>query len=161
MVIAYDRRCMNHVYVKTDKGKGMIKCDLLSKSSRFMNLSLEEVKSIRYEEKLARDLYKTPELNEEVALNTKLEMIAKKAIDRSEENEDSSLTKAERKANLRGNKTNERDKLRKAQAYDLGKGNDVGEYDVVNNVAPIEVYKPKSKLGLLAKLKNEGVQDHG
>ncbi|MNC44982.1 hypothetical protein D3C75_939120 [compost metagenome] len=106
-------------------------------------------------------MYKTPELREEVALSTKLERIAQIATDRSEENEDSSLTKSERKANIRGNKATERDKLRKAQAYELGKGNDEGKNEVVNNVTPIEVYKPKSKLGLLAKLKIEGDKNHG
>ncbi|MEK5490738.1 Mu transposase C-terminal domain-containing protein [Paenibacillus sp. FSL R7-0297] len=161
VTIAYDRRCMNHVYVKTEQGKGMIKCTLLSKSSRFNNMSLEEVKLARYEEKLSRSLYKTPELNSEVALSKKLQTIAEKATERSEENEDSSLTKSERKSNIRGNRAVERDNLRKEQAFELGEVDHDDESEPVDNVIPIEVYKPKSKLGMLEKLKTEGDKNHG
>ncbi|KHL96815.1 hypothetical protein QW71_05200 [Paenibacillus sp. IHB B 3415] len=160
VVIAYDRRCMNYVYIKTNQGKGMIKCNLLSKSSRFMNMSLEEVKSTRYEESLSKSLYRTTEVQEEVSLSAKLETIAQEAIDRSVENEDRSLTKTERKSNIRGNKAVEKDKMRKEQAYELGK---TDEESVVleDNVTDIEAYKPKSKLGLLAKIKLEGEINHG
>lgn len=161
VVIAYDRRCMNHVYVKTNNGKEFIKCDLLPKSSRFMNMSLEEVKSARYEEKLARSSYRTTELQEEVSLSAKLESIAKEAIERSAANEDSTLTKTDRKSNIKGNKAVERDMLRKAQAYDLGKAAEEKMSDPEDNVTPIEIYKPKSKLSLLARLKEEGDKKHG
>jgi len=163
--IAYDRRCMNHVYVKTDNGKGFIKCDLLAKSSRFINMSLEEVKSTRYEEKLSRSMYyDETELQEEVTLSAKLEAIKKEAMKRSADNQDHSLTKSERKSNIKGNKAVERDMLRKEQAYELGKSPNE-ETDEQSNpgdhVIPLETYRPKSKLGLLAKLKETEEKKHG
>ena len=163
--IAYDRRCMNHVYVKTDNGKGFLKCDLLAKSSRFKNMSLEEVKSTRYEEKLSRSMYyDETELQEEVTLSAKLEAIKKEAMKRSADKQDHSLTKSERKSNIKGNKAVERDMLRKEQAYELGKSPNE-ETDEQSNpgdhVIPLETYKPKSKLGLLAKLKETEEKKHG
>lgn len=165
VAIAYDRRCMNHVYVKTDNGKGFIKCDLLAKSSRFLNMSLEEAKSTRYEEKLSRSLYyDETELQEKVSLSAKLEAIKKEAIERSDAKQDKTLTKSERKSNIKGKKAIERDKLRKKQAYDLGKApnEEMDETSISgDNVTPLETYKPKSKLGLLAKLKETEEKKHG
>ncbi|OBY77998.1 hypothetical protein BBG47_18830 [Paenibacillus sp. KS1] len=164
VLIAFDRRSMNHVYVKTNNGKGFIKCDLLAKSSRFMNLSLEEVKSARYEEKLSSNLYRrTTELQEKVSLSAKLEKIKKAAIDRSVANEDCTLTESERKSNIKGNRAIEREKLRKAQAYELGTGAGIDEEKIESDdtITSLESYKPKSKLGLLAKLKREGDELHG
>lgn len=163
--IAYDRRSMNHVYVKTDNGRGFIKCDLLEKSSRFINMSLEEVKSTRYEEKLSRSLYyEETELQEEVTLSAKLEAIKNAAMERSADSQDHSLTKSERKSNIKGNKTVERDKLRKEQAYELGSSPVEKTDDPTasgDHVLPLETYKPKSKLGLLAKLKQTEEKKHG
>lgn len=158
-VIAYDRRCMNHIYIKTDKGKGFIKCYLLDKSSRFMNLSLEEVKEIRYEEKLNRSVYLSTELQEEVTLNAKLESIATNATNRMAEQLDTTLTKTERKADIKGNKAKEKEKLRKAQSYELDRSQEDRE-EPEDNITHIEMYKPKSKLGLLANLKNTEEHNH-
>lgn len=157
--IAYDRRCMNHVYIKTDNGKGFIKCYLLDKSSRFMNLNLEEVKEIRYEEKLNRSVYLSTELQGEVTLNAKLESIATNATNRMTDQLDSKLTKTERKADIKGNKAKEREKLRKAQSYELDKSQKDRE-EPEDNTTHIEKYKPKSKLGLLANFKNTEEQNH-
>lgn len=102
-VIAFDRRCMNHVYVKSDDGKSFIKCYLLEKSSRFRDLSLEEVKMLRYEEKLSGKLYESTKLQEEVTLSAKLELIKNDAENRFINQKDNSLTKSERKSNIKGN----------------------------------------------------------
>lgn len=159
-VIAYDRRCMNHVYVKTDNGRSFTKCYLLEKSSRYLNLSLEEIKEIRYQEKLHRSVYRSKELQDEVALNAKLEAIAEKATKRAVEEKDTSLTKSERKSNIRENRAGERDKIRKKQFFDLGEKQETDE-EVRDNVTSIDSYRPKSKLGLLASIKSEGGSSHG
>lgn len=160
-IIAYDRRCMNHVYVKTNNGKGFIKCNLLDKSSRFKNLSLEEVKAIRYEENLQKSIYMSTDLQEEVTLSAKLEAIKKEAMERSNKHKDNTLTKSNRKSNIKENKAVEREKLRKAQAYDLGRVQEEGEIDSENKIKVIEEYKPTSKLGLLSALKDEEDKKHG
>jgi hypothetical protein len=159
-VIAYDRRCMNHVYVKADNGKSFIKCFLLDKSSRYRDLSLEEIKEIRYQEKLNRSIYRSTELQDEVALNAKLEAIAEKAIQRAAEERDTSLTKTERKSGIQANRAEERQMIRKAQSFELDKSSaSVEEYE--ENVTSIETYRPKSKLGLLASMKAKEGRNHG
>lgn len=156
-VIAYDRRCMNHVYVKSDEGKGFIKCYLLEKSSRFRDLSLEEIIMMRCEEKLSGKLYESTKLQEEVTLSAKLEQIKVDAEKRFSDQKDDSLTKSERKSDIQANKKVERDKLRKEQSYELDKP-EVAQ-KVANskaNVTEIETYMPRSKLELLSKLKTGG-----
>ncbi|NBD25547.1 Mu transposase C-terminal domain-containing protein [Paenibacillus glycinis] len=155
-VIAYDRRCMNHVYVKVDNGRDFIKCWLLEKSSRFLDLSLEEVKMKRYEERLAKDRYESTILQQEVSLAARLEAVKQKAEERVEEQRDASLTKTERKANIRANQKDERDKLRKEQSYELDKpvDDDVREIgDEEPNLDNVIKYKPRSKLDMLSKVK--------
>jgi len=159
-IIVYDRRCMNQVYVKTDNGKGFIKCFLLDKSSRYRDLSLEEIRETRYQEKLNRSIYRSTELQDEVALNAKLEAIVEKAKQRMRDERDASLTKIERKSGIQVNRAEERDKLRKAQSYELNKSS-VSAEEYEDNVAPIESYQPKSKLGLLISVKSKEDRNHG
>ncbi|WP_028543339.1 Mu transposase C-terminal domain-containing protein [Paenibacillus taiwanensis] len=159
-IIAYDRRCMNQVYVKTDNGKSFIKCFLLDKSSRYRDLSLEEIKEIRYYEKLNRSIYRSTELQDEVALNAKLEAIAKKAKQRMEDEKDAFLTNTERRTGIQANRAEERDKIRKAQSYELDKPAGIAE-EFDDNVTSIESYRPKSKLGLLASVKSKEDKSHG
>ncbi|MGO4350132.1 Mu transposase C-terminal domain-containing protein [Paenibacillus sp. MCAF9] len=159
-VIAYDRRCMNQVYVKTDNGKGFIKCFLLDKSSRYRDLSLEESKEMRYQDKLIRSIYRSTELQDEVALNAKLEGIAEKAAKRMSEERDTSLTKTERKSGIQGNRAEERDRIRKIQSFELDKSTECTE-EYEDNVTQIESYRPKSKLGLLSSVKSKGDKNHG
>ncbi|RXT05275.1 Mu transposase C-terminal domain-containing protein [Ammoniphilus sp. CFH 90114] len=76
--ISYDKRCMNYVYIKTKDGLGFVKCHLLEKSTRFRDLSLEEIKEKQNEEKLDRSLYMlSTGLQSELELNEKLYAIVK------------------------------------------------------------------------------------
>ncbi|WP_165452830.1 Mu transposase C-terminal domain-containing protein [Paenibacillus thalictri] len=159
-VIAYDRRCMNHVYVKTDNGRSFIKCFLLDKSSRYRDLSLEEIKESRYQEKLNRSIYRSTELQEEVALSAKLEAIVDKASKRMDEEIDTSLTKTERKSDIQKQRAEERDRIRKAQSYELDKSQTVTEGQE-DNITSNDTYRPKSKLGLLASIKTKEERNYG
>ena len=152
--IAYDRRCINYVYVKTDDGRSFIKCQLLEKSSRFWNLSLEEVRMIRHEEKISSKLYLSTQNQEEVALSAKLKDIKEKAEARFNEEQDTSLNETERKSGIKIRQKGERDKLRKEQSFELGKPKPLEETDESNSkVVEIEIYKPKSKISMLSNLK--------
>jgi hypothetical protein len=152
-VIAYDRRCMNHVYVKVKNGHEFIKCSLQEKSSRFYDLSLEEVKIKRFYETLQEKLYNSTELQEEVTLSAKLESIRERAIKRAEVQRDVSLPKTKRKANIRLNRLEEREKLRKNQSYNLGKLSDKKDINLETdeNSDPVVQYNPRSKLEMLSK----------
>lgn len=160
-VVAYDRRCMNYVYVKTNDGRNFIKCQLLEKSSRFWNLSLEEVKMIRHEEKLRSKLYLSTKNQEEVALSSKLENIKNKAEARYKEEQDHSLSETERKSGIKIRQKGERDELRKEQSFELGKSATEEKIDNSNsNVVEIEIYKPKSKISMLKGLR-KGEESNG
>lgn len=159
--IAYDRRCMNYVYVKTANGKSFIKCSMLDKSSRFWNLSLEEVKTIRHEEKLRSKLYLSTQNQEKVALSAKLEDIKNKAEARFNEEQDTSLSETERKSGIKVRQKKVRDELRKEQSFELGKS--TAEEQVVDSnskVVEIEIYKPRSKISMLKNLK-KGQRSNG
>ncbi|MFD1780814.1 hypothetical protein ACFSFW_19355 [Fredinandcohnia salidurans] len=151
-IIAYDRRCMNFVYIKTEDGKGFIKCHLLDKSSRFKDLSLEEVKMLRYEEKIASKLYVSSQLQEEVSLHTKLEAIKNRAETRFNENKDNSISDTKRQSGIKIRQKGERDQLRKVQSFELGKSVPTEE-PAMSESNVIEIYKPKSKLSFLSRLK--------
>ncbi|WP_281884171.1 Mu transposase C-terminal domain-containing protein [Paenibacillus sp. YYML68] len=160
-VIAYDRRCMNYVYVKVEDGREFIKCKLLEKSSRFANLSLEEVKMKRFEEKLQKSLYTSTLRQAEVSLSAKLENIKTKAEARANEHRDASLSKSERKSNIKANQRVERDKLRKTQSFELNRseGSDLpNENEELEHEEAFDKYQLKSKLDFLSKLRGN---DHG
>lgn len=131
-----------------------MKCQLLEKSCRFKDLSLEEVKMKRFEEKLGKDLYTSTQLQGEVSLSAKLEAIKNSAERRAKELRDETITNSERKANRQENRKSERDKLRKEQSYELGKTTIRQEYDEteIPDEAELAVeYKPRSKIDLLSQ----------
>ncbi|MGM0881385.1 MAG: DNA-binding protein [Bacillota bacterium] len=117
--IAFDRRCMDQIYVKTDSGRGFIECRLLEKSSRYRGLSFEEIKEIQHQEAIERKLYLSTELQEEVTLHAKLGAIEQEAIHRSEQLGNRTVSKAQQKADIRTNRKIDRDKLRKEQHFKL------------------------------------------
>jgi putative transposase len=49
--IAYDRRCMNQIYIISDDEK-FVPCDLLPSSRKFKNLFLEEILMIQFDDKV-------------------------------------------------------------------------------------------------------------
>jgi putative transposase len=151
-VIAFDRRCMDHVYVKTDNGRGFIKCALLEKSSRYRGLSLEEIKELQHQEDIRQGLYLSTERQAEVTLHAKLSSVEEAAIARFDEQVDTSIPKTQQKANIRANRKTARDKLRKEQYFELGekqKHND----EEVEMEDQVEI-KPRiqSKLAFLANI---------
>ncbi|RXT05276.1 Mu transposase C-terminal domain-containing protein [Ammoniphilus sp. CFH 90114] len=149
--IAYDRRCMNHIYIKAEDGLGFVKCHLLEKSSRFRDLSLEEIKEIQNEEKIDRSLYLSTELQSQVELNAKLEAIVKSEEQKTNQAIDTNLTKLERKANIKYNKKAEREKIRKEQYFELSPNDK--QVDKQSDSAEAEdVYIPRSKLGFLSTI---------
>jgi hypothetical protein len=157
ILIAYDRRNMNHVYIKLRDGKGFIKCHLSEKSSRFLDLSLEEVKMKRFEEKIQKSLYVSTKNQQAVDLSTRLELIKKNAEQRVEVERDLSLTKTERKADIRMNKKEERDKLRRTQSFELNKSNKSNtEKLVITEDDRNSSFSPQSKLGFLSSIRKEG-----
>lgn len=151
-VIAYDRRCMNYVYVKVKDGRSFIKCHLLDKSSRFSNLSLEEIEMKRFEEKLQKNLYKSTLLQQEVSLSARLEKIKAQAEKRADIQRDHSLTKTEKKANIQPGRKIERDKLRIEQSFELERlvEAELEENEANTNNQVVETYRPKSKFDILS-----------
>lgn len=157
VVIAYDRRNMNFTYIKLRDGKEFMKCNLLGKSSRFQDLSLEEVKMKRFEEKLQKTLYQSTKNQQAVDLSTRLEKIKEEAVSRVEAERDHSLTKAERKSDIRANRKEERDKLRKLQSFELSKADNTSNDGVTEDDRDNETsFSPKSKFGLLSMIRREG-----
>jgi putative transposase len=163
-VVAYDRRCMNYVYVKSKDGKSFIKCHLLEKSSRYRNLSLEEVKELRHEAKIKQAMYNDfIQLQQEVELSAKLEDIKLKAEQRMVEQRDHSLTKTERRSGIKENKKEMRNQLRKEQSYELGikeRAVEASDHETDDKLIQMDSYNPKSKISLLSNIK-EGGNRHG
>ncbi|MCP1311393.1 Mu transposase C-terminal domain-containing protein [Paenibacillus tyrfis] len=158
-VIAFDRRNMNHIYIKLRDGKEFMKCYLLEKSSRFQDLTLEEVEMKRFEEKLQKSLYQSTKNQQDVDLSTRLEKIKKEAEERVKAERDPSLTKTERKADIRTNRKEERDKLRKLQSFELNKAKSTSNHEVVMREDDGDnetSFSPGSKLGLLSRIRKEG-----
>ncbi|NHN31616.1 Mu transposase C-terminal domain-containing protein [Paenibacillus agricola] len=156
-MIAFDRRCMDHVYVKTDKGRGFIKCPLLEKSSRYRGLSLEEIKEIQHQEDIRHGLYMSTERQAEVTLHAKLSAIEQTAVVRTEQDVDHSIPKTQQKANIRANRKTVRDKLRKDQYFELGEKQASDEQPIVdmNGEQTGSRSRTQSKLSFLANINKE------
>lgn len=121
VTVAYDRRCMNHVYVKKPDGLGFYKCNLAETSDRFTDLSLEEIKLLQEEEKLAIAEYKDIQNQAKYKMNKKIEEITKEEIALSEQaRANTDITNTEFKADIQGKRAVDRRELQSNQAFVLG-----------------------------------------
>ncbi|GFZ93835.1 hypothetical protein GCM10008018_45340 [Paenibacillus marchantiophytorum] len=120
-IMAYDRRSMNFIYVKTSDGLDYYKCSLQEKSDRFMDLSLEEIKMLQHEEKLALANYKDSQNLAKYKMNQEFKKIVQGEIDLSNQaRERVDMTNREFKANTQENRAVARKVVQTNQAFDLG-----------------------------------------
>jgi putative transposase len=152
--IAYDRRCMNHVYVKLNKGRNFIRCELLPKSQLFKNLSLEECLEMQEELKLQRDSYEIVEQNTKNDLSKYYDKVINEDIAITEQElSKESPTNTEFKSDMKNKRKEAQKQLSREQAWTIG-----DQSEETNIVDPVEASEEehvpvrRSKFDLIKKV---------
>jgi hypothetical protein len=119
--ISYDPRNTNYLYIKGQGGRSFEKCYLLDSEERYMNKSVAEVEYLIEYEKYQSQRHMGNKQQSKVDLAANIEGVVCVAEEMTNRVQDKTASKASRVANIKGNRSFEKNRLRDEQAFELGK----------------------------------------
>jgi hypothetical protein len=119
--ISYDPRTTSYLYIKSRDGRSFEKCYLLESEERYMNKSVAEVEYLIEREKYQKQRHTGDKQQSKVDLAANIEGIVRVAEEMTDQVQDKTASKASRVANIKGNRSLEKNSLRDEQAFELGK----------------------------------------
>ncbi len=119
--ISYDPRNTNYLYIKSQDGRSFEKCYLLDSEERYMNKSVAEVEYLIEHEKYQKQRHTGDKQQSKVDLAANIEGVVRMAEEMTDQVQDKTASKASRIANIKGNRSFEKNSLREEQAFELGK----------------------------------------
>ena len=113
--IYYDPRDMGAILVENPTGTEVIRCELVEWETKYAGKQLDEVWYEQEKEKLRNKELKAKELEAKINLGKQIESIVDSAGQKS--GADNAASKAERIRNIRANRKNEKEEIRKKEAF--------------------------------------------
>lgn len=113
--IYYDPRDMGAILVENPMGTEVIRCELVEWEMKYAGKQLDEVWYEQEKEKLRNKELKAKELEAKINLGKQIESIVDSAEQKS--GADNAASKAERIRNIRANRKNEKEEIRKKEAF--------------------------------------------
>jgi len=113
--IYYDPRDMGAILVENPTGTEVIRCELVEWETKYAGKQLDEVWYEQEKEKLRNKELKAKELEAKINLGKQIESIVDSAEQKS--GADNAASKAERLRNIRANRKNEKEEIRKKEAF--------------------------------------------
>lgn len=113
--IYYDPRDMGAILVENPTGTEVVRCELVEWEMKYAGKLLDEVWYEQEKEKLRNKELKVKELEAKINLGKQIESIVDSAEQKS--GADNAASKAERIRNIRANRKNEKEKVRKKEAF--------------------------------------------
>lgn len=113
--IYYDPRDMGAILVENPTGTEMILCELVEWETKYAGKQFDEVWYEQEKEKLRNKELKAKELEAKINLGKQIESIVDSAGQKS--GADNAASKAERIRNIRANRKNEKEEIRKKEAF--------------------------------------------
>jgi hypothetical protein len=119
--ISYDPRTTNYLYIKSQDGRSFEKCYLLDSEERYMNKSMAEVENLIEHEKYQKQRHTGDKQQSKVDLAANIESVVRIAEEMTNQAQDKTASKVSRIANIKGNRSFEKNSLREEQAFELGR----------------------------------------
>jgi hypothetical protein len=116
-----EHRNTNYLYIKSQDGRSFEKCYLLESEERYMNKSVAEVEYLIEYEKYQKQRHSGEKQQSKVDLAANIEGVVRIAEEMTEQVQDKTMSKASRVANIKGNRSFERNRLRNEQSFELRK----------------------------------------
>lgn len=113
--IYYDPRDMGEILVEHPTGTEVVRCELVEWEMKYAGKQLDEVWYEQEKEKLRNKELKAKELEAKINLGKQIESIVDSAGQKS--GADNAASKAERIRNIRANRKNEKEEIRKKEAF--------------------------------------------
>ncbi len=115
MKIYYDPRDMGAILVETPESTEIVRCELVDWETKYAGKQLDEVWYEQEKEKIRKKKLKAKEMEAKINLGKQIENIVDSAKKKSHDND--GIPKVERLRNIRSNRQNEREEIRKQEAF--------------------------------------------
>jgi len=129
IIVSYDPRNLNHIYLKNQEGKSFEKLSLLEHQERYFNKTLDEILYLIQKEKLDRELVENDKLQDATDLMTKIENIVNQAVIETKKHRDNGISNKKIIEDINLNRKIEKRINRQNEAFFLGKE---AEKEVIN-----------------------------
>ena len=113
--VSYDPRDMSAILVEAPKSTEMVKCELVDWETKYKGKQLDEVWYEQEKEKLRKKKHEAKEMEAKINLGKQIENIVDSAEKMSVDS--TGTSKAERISGIRGNRKNEREEIRRQEAF--------------------------------------------
>lgn len=118
---SYDPRKTEIIYLNLGKGT-LETCQLLPREERFKDFRVEEVEDYMEEQKLKSALHESRRMQSRAEFNAFTESIVANATKLTKAANPESLSKRERTSNIRSNRQDEKERVRREEAWDMREG---------------------------------------
>ena len=129
--ICYDPRKLDTIYLLGTEGKTIEACNLLDKSSESRGFYFEEIMDLKEINEIKGDMHRTEKLQTYAEMSARNDVVISKAQRMTESAIPKGMSDRSRIINLREHRTDEKEKNRKSEAWDL---NDTPELGMKNKI---------------------------
>lgn len=119
LAISYDPRNMSSIYLLNDN-HSFETCYLLEHQHRYANKTMDEVLNLLEHEKQMNHSAEHQQLQKEVDFITEVEAIVKPSVKKANEEQSSTISKAEKTRAVKENRKNERESRQKEEVFKFG-----------------------------------------
>lgn len=139
--VSYDTRNMSNIYLRTENGLKYEVCNLLDHQERYKNKTLKEIEFLYSQEKTNKDSFKKEGLDAKVNLMADIEDIFNSAKKKTENYQESNISKTQKLKDIRNNRYMEKELDRKENAFVLGERINEEESRIIDFLKAQEVSK--------------------
>jgi hypothetical protein len=119
LVISYDIRNLNYIYLPSEDGRYFETCYLIDHEGRYLNKNFHDIEYLLAYEELQKQKYRGQQLQQKVDLIAEIENIVNKAEKIAEDAQDDNLSKSKKLAGIRENRSTEKSRRRENEGFEL------------------------------------------
>lgn len=151
--ISYDPRNMDKIYIRINRGRDFITCNLIDENSIYKNKSIEEINYlIKVQGKLQAENNKK-KLEENINRNNSIQDVVKEAKLKSKRFENPYTTKKEQLSNINENRKIEKNLNRKKEAFNLTE-------EDIESLSQLNLYDENKNSKVIDKPKDAGISKY-
>ncbi len=132
LIVSYDIRNPNFIYLPFPDGRGFEKCFLIDPERRYFNKNFYDIGYLLAYEELQKQKSQGKELQEKVDLIADIESVVSRAEKMTEAAQDDTLSKSKKVAGIRENRAFEKDKRRENEGFELAREDTQNSVEAAN-----------------------------
>ena len=157
--VSYDPRNMNYIYIKNDKGRTFETCTIKNSHKKYFNKSLAEIDEIREAQKILEAKSEYNKLNSSINLFKDIDDLVDAAEKETNKFKNKNESKSKRIKNIRTNRKEEKEIMRKEESFILSTDNLLIDVDNDKDDEELYIDFESQEVDFLASLQEDYFND--